>query len=111
MQTLPRPACSCALFVSNFRDIDVLAAANDALSPFDQEEPSQRHRLQILDFHALGESNYRTKFVHLAHSFVEDSGDDAPVRVSGWSLIPAGEAKTAPGAAIVLIKGELQPHP
>src|SRR5262249_61200829 len=81
-----------------------------AFGSLDEKGLPQRDWLEIFDFHALGERHHRAEFVYLAHSFIEDGGDNPSVRMSGWTLIATGETEAAPGAAIGFIEGKLQPH-
>ena len=74
---------------------DAISRGNPELTPDhlllasgNGESCAQRHGLEVLHIHVLGQGDYIAQLVYLAHGFIKDGGDNASVRVSGR----AGEA-------------------
>src|SRR4051812_35942120 len=99
-----------AALVADFRYVYVYPAAHAALVALGDERLAQRNWLQIFHFHRLSEGHHRAQFVHFAHGFVQNGGDDAAMGVSRRSLIAARQAKAAPGAALGFVKIKFKMH-
>ena len=62
---------------------------------FQDEIGMERNGAAVVDGHVARHSDDVAETVGLAHGFVEQGSDDAPVRVSGGPLELRGEAETA----------------
>jgi Domain of unknown function (DUF5655)/Domain of unknown function (DUF4287) len=88
-----------------------VAAAFDAdATSFDMQRLVERDWFEIFDGHFFGEGDDVAEFVDLAHGVVEDAGDDAAVRVSGWAGVAFAEAKARDECSALFIECELQVH-
>ena len=99
-----------ALGINDFSHIDVATPVHALFLRGNGECMAQRNRLEILDFHGTGEGQHVAKFIHFAHGFVQDGGDNAAVGVSGRTGIFARQLEVANGLARFFVQRELQPH-
>ena len=74
---------------------------------FQDEIGMERNGAAVVDGHVARHSDDVAETVGLAHGFVEQGSDDAPVRVSGRPLELRGEAETAEDTLFFIDK-ELQ---
>jgi len=90
--------------------VRVPAPVNALLLGSDSEHLPQRNGLEVLDFHGTGEGQHVTEFVHLAHGFVQDGGDNAAVRVPRRPGVFTRQLEMANGLARSFVQRELQAH-
>src|SRR5580698_5831433 len=97
-------------FIGDFGGVDVLAFLNRNFPAFDTQRLLQRHWLEVFNRHLAGERDNVAQFIDLAHSVVEDGGDDAAVAVAGRSAIALGQAKAADKGLPGFIQRKLEVH-
>jgi len=65
----------------------------------DGERLAQRNGLEVFNLHGTGEGQHVAEFIHLAHGFVQDGGDNAAVRVARRSGVFTRQLEMANGLA------------
>jgi len=88
-----------AVGIADFSKVDVPPSVHALLRTSDGKRLAQRHGLEIFDFHGPGKRQHVAELVHLAHGLIQDGGDNAAVRVTGWTGVFAREFKVANGLA------------
>jgi hypothetical protein len=94
--------------ITDLGNIEVLAPAYGAFASNCRQWHTEGHRPEVFDFHGLGERNHGPELVHFAHRFIKNSGNDSPVRVTGWALILLRQAKVT--NCFITMEVKLQPH-
>jgi hypothetical protein len=98
------------LSIADFCNVDMSASVHALFRTGDGERLSQRHGLEILDFHGSGERQHVAKLVHLAHGFIQDRGDNAAVSIAGRPGVFARQLEVADGLTGFFVQRELQAH-
>jgi hypothetical protein len=104
------PRQNFTLGIDDLCHIDVAAAVHALLRTGDSKGLAQRHRLEIPDFHGSRKRQHVAELVYLAHCFVQDGGDNAPMRVARRPGIFARQLEVANGLAGFFVQREFQPH-
>src|SRR5208337_2809837 len=99
-----------ALGIANFGDTETVAFAGIFLPAFGENFLVDGDGLAVLDGHFGGDGALAGDFGELAHSFIEDDGDDATVREASATGIIGAESEAAAGAVRVEIQFERQLH-
>src|SRR6185503_11428391 len=85
------------------------AALANVLRP-DLEWTMQRHWPEVFDGHSRGGGRGIEKAVHLAHSLIENGGNDSPVTVPGRSSVSLAQAKLAQELPASFVESKPQAH-
>ena len=104
------PRQNFTLGIADLCHVDVAAAVHALLRTGDGKRLAQRHRLEIPDFHGSCERQHVAKLVYLAHGFIQDGGDNAPMRVARRPGIFARQLEMANGLPGFSVQREFQPH-
>jgi hypothetical protein len=73
--------------VLEFGLMEELAAFAAEMSADEDERLKERGGAEVVDLHVARHGEDVERAVELAHSFVEESGDDAAVDVAGWAFV------------------------
>ena len=95
-------------FVADLGGVDVNASVDFLFPSDDGQVGVQGDRAHVVDLHGFGEGDDFAEFVHFAHGFIEDGGDDAAVAVSGRALVALRKLEAADG--FVVFEDELEVH-
>jgi hypothetical protein len=98
------------LGIADFSRVDVPSPFDALLLGSDGERLSQRNGLEVLNLHGTGKSQHVAEFIHFAHGFVQDSGDNTAMGVPGRAGVFARKLEMANGLARRFVQRELQAH-
>lgn len=79
------------------------AAALADLTGFNAQRLMERNWPRIFDGHARGGCGEIAQFVQLAHSIVENGGNNSTMAVSGWASVALAQSK----ATAVMLSGRI----
>src|SRR5260370_14677776 len=99
-----------AVSIANFRGAKAVSSLLFFLPAFDENFLIDRNGLAIGDGHLRGDGALTGQLGELAHSFIENDGDDATVSKTTTASIIQAQRKFAAGSAIVEIEFERQLH-
>ena len=96
--------------VPDLAGVGVPAPFDALLLGSDGKRLAQRNRLEVFNLHGTGESQHVAEFIHLAHGFIQDGGDDSTMRVSRRPGEAARKFEMADSLARIFVQRELEPH-
>src|SRR5215472_3821263 len=99
-----------ALVADDLGDVHKLTPRHALRSANDGELLAERYWLEVFHVHRAGQGQDVAEFVHLAHGFIQDRGDDSTMSMSWRSLVAAGELELADSLARRLVEKKLQLH-
>src|ERR1017187_2124405 len=94
--------------VSDLSGSKMLPPVYADLPAFGDERLGERHRPDVIHLHGCGDCNDIAQLADLAHGFVEDSGDDAAMRVRRWPFKAIGQREVTDKAKTRLVEVKLQ---
>src|ERR1019366_8801294 len=90
--------------VSDLSGSKMLSPIDPNLPAFGDERLGERHRPDVIHLHGCGDCNDIAQLADLAHGFVEDGGDDAAMRVRGWTFKAVWQREVAHKAMTRLVE-------
>src|SRR5262249_28279882 len=96
-----------ALVADDLGDVHMLSPQHALRAANDGELLPQRHRLDVCHVHRPRQGQDVAEFVHLAHGFIQNRGNDSAMSMSWWSLVAAGQLEFADGLTRRLVEKKL----
>ena len=99
-----------ALVIDDLGGADETASALGKLPRLNAQWFAEWHGTEVFHFHLRSWGDHLAQFAQLAHSFIENCGDDSTVAVAGRAGVAAGKPEIGDNLLALVVEKEFQVH-